>query len=121
MSPSRQSASLLAGLFLAALAPAALGQAANVKSLRITQNAPVALQVAEVIASQNGTGTNVAASANGGAATATSEAFGTHAFYANDGNTNGNYASNSLYHSSDTTGQGEYLTVTFATSATIDS
>jgi len=94
------------------------GADAQVRSVQVTQNGTETLQLAEVLAFQSGTGTNVASQANGGVATATSSAFGTEPGDANDANPDGNFGNGSVWHSEGTT--GETLTVTFNADYAID-
>jgi len=69
-------------------------------------------QVAEVVATQYGTGINVAASANGGVASAPDQYSGVSGpTNANDGNTAGNYYLSEIYHSANPFGT---LNINFA-------
>ena len=111
----------------AALAPVAHAQLSGVESVRITQDADQWHQIAELLAFEQGTGTNVASQANGGTATASSSGFSTTPGMANDGNTNGAYggASGSLWHSGvdpdSADAVGQFLEVDFSSPRTISS
>ena len=111
---------------LAMLAGGSTADAQEASRLRVTQTETVQpvterwLHLAEVQAFEAGTGTNVAASANGGVASSSGIGFGGTANRANDGNTNGNYGNNSVYHS-DASAVGEFWEVAFASPATIGS
>jgi hypothetical protein len=92
-------------LLASAVAIGAFSTAANatvVTSIKITSDTapPTYLQVAELIATQAGTGTDVALASNGGIATALSSysSFATPD-KAIDGNSDGDYNDQSLYHS----------------------
>lgn len=123
---SRRSILAAVSVALAVLAGGSTADAQQASRLRVTQTEtaqPVTerwLHLAEVQAFEAGTGTNVAASANGGVASSSGIGFGGLANRANDGNTNGNYAANSVYHS-DASAVGEFWEVAFANPATIES
>ena len=69
--------------------------------LNANGNTTVATHWAEVQVFQLTTGTNIAASANGGTATANSTGYGGVPSRANDGNTDGNFGNGSVYHDND--------------------
>lgn len=118
---------------LAVLTCAASAQAATVLADRIvvTNSAintggagTVATHWAEVQAFQQGSATNVAASANGGVATASSTGWGTSPSWANDGNTDGGFGSNTSWHDNDGQGGGaepDIYTVVFSAPVSVDS
>jgi hypothetical protein len=109
--------SALAGVFAmaAAVSGAASANVIGVKSIVITQNAAAYsqpyLQVAEVVATQAGTGIDVALASLGATAVGSSSYPGTSAAsYAIDGNTNGEYPN--IFHSAG--GINDMLTITFS-------
>ncbi|HWB04947.1 MAG TPA: PEP-CTERM sorting domain-containing protein [Verrucomicrobiales bacterium] len=86
---------------------------------------PPAFHIAEVQVFEQGTGTNVAASAAGSSAAASSTGWGTSPAWAIDGNTDGAFGSNSTWH--DTDGEGgdnpgmiDQLTITFSSPKSVD-
>ena len=78
------------------------------------------LQVAEVVARETGTGTDVAL---GATATATSEFQfgGGEAFHAVDGDTGGSFLGNGIYHNNSATDPAAKLTVTLSQGYSLDS
>ncbi len=115
----------------AILACAASSHAATVFADRIivTNSVPnngpnVATHWAEVQVFAQGSGTNVAASANGGSSSASSTGWGTQTSWAIDGNTNGDFGGNSLWHDNDGQGGGaepDIYTVVFSSPVNVDS
>ncbi len=91
----------------------------------VPNNGPnVATHWAEVEVFQQGSGTNVAAGVNGGTATASSTGWGTSPSWAIDGNTNGGFGSNSVWHDNDGEGGGaepDVFTVIFSAPFSVDS
>ena len=90
----------------------------------INNGTTVATHWAEVQAFQQGSGTNVAAGLNGGTATASSTGWGTSPSWANDGNTDGAFGSNSSWHDNDGQGGGaepDVFTVIFSAPVLVDS
>ena len=86
-----------------------------------------AFHIAEIQVFQQGSATNVAASANGGTAIASSSGWGTAPSYAIDGNTSGGFGSNSVWHNGtpdDTPAQFDpnaTISVTFSAPFVVDS
>ena len=87
--------------------------------------ATTAFHISEVEVFEQGTATNVAASAAGATATASSTGWGTQASWANDGGTDGAFGSNSIWHDMD--GQAgddplqlDQLTILFNGPKTVD-
>lgn len=91
----------------AALSLAVTAQAATVVADRVVVTRtnppplPTAFHLAEVQVFEQGSGTNVAASAAGSSATASSTGWGTSPDWAIDGNTDGNFGANSSWHDLD--------------------
>ena len=111
------SAGALVALAAAAPASAALIGADTIKiSLA---SGPNYLQVAEVVATQSGTGTDVALAANGATASAPNQYAAAAPGYAIDGNVGGNYYTDGIYHSAGAA--GDYLLVTLAAPANLSS
>jgi hypothetical protein len=108
---------------------AAISGAATVTATRVViTNTGItpAFHIAEVQVFQQGSGTNIAAGAAGSTATASSTGWGTSPSWAIDGNTDGNFGSNSTWH--DTDGQAgddplqtDQLTITFSGPMVVDS
>ena len=89
-----------------------------------TLSGSVATHWAEVQAFQQGSGSNVAATANGGTATASSTGWGTAPDWAIDGNTDGAFGSNTSWHDNDGQGGGaepDVFTVIFSAPFLVDS
>lgn len=115
-------------LLLLCLALPQAATAASVEANRVTVTGTTAgitaLHLSEVQVFEQGTATNVAASAAGATATASSTGWGTDPSWAIDGNTDGAFGSNSIWHDQD--GQAgdplntDVFTVTFAEAKTID-
>jgi hypothetical protein len=121
------SAAALVGLGLASSAQAQQTGQTGVDRVRITMDANEWHQVAEFLAFEEGSGTNVASQANGGVATASSSGFGTIPGDANDANTDGNYGNGSLWHSGvdpaggATVAVGQFVEIDFSSPRTINS
>ena len=95
-----------------AAAPAHAVAVVGATDVRITNALGIYLQVAEVVASQLGTGKDVTLAANGGMATANNQYSAISGpGNAIDGNTGGNYFADHIYHSLDSSG---ILNLTFA-------
>jgi hypothetical protein len=106
----------------AAVSSGAQAALVGAKSIYVTSAFPDYLQVAEVVAIQQGTGTDVALSSNGGTATAASNYGGSGGpGAAIDGvYPSSFYDPGSIYHSAGS-GAGEYLDVVLAASDTLSS
>lgn len=84
-----------------------------------------AFHISEVEVFEQGSATNVAASAAGASATASSTGWGTQPGWAIDGNTNGAFGSNSIWHdmdgeAGDDPTQTDQLTILFGAPKTVD-
>lgn len=105
---------IFGAVFACAAVPAAAVTVSGATNIRITSAIPTWIQVAELQAFDFAA-TNVALAANGGIATASSvfaPGFSTPA-KAIDGNTGGNYSTDTIFHSGGT-GGGEFLDIAFA-------
>ncbi|MEW5688350.1 MAG: PEPxxWA-CTERM sorting domain-containing protein [Pseudomonadota bacterium] len=111
---------LAAGAALFTAMPALAVSVVAAKRIEITSAIPTWMQIAEVQAFAWGTLTNVAASANGGTATATSFGYGGEPGGAIDGVVPVGYVGPDAFHSG-SPNAGEKLTITFATATDLAS
>ncbi len=96
-----------------------MGALTGAMTIEVRQNRNETIQIAELQAFETGTGINKAVQSEGGVATATSWGWGGVPTRANDGNTDGNYGSGSVWHSNE--GTGGTLMVTLASPTALDS
>jgi|GEM_PF-4873495 len=89
------------------------------KRIRIVQNMNETIQIAELQAFETLTGTNKALQSEGGVATAKDSGHGGVPSRANDGNTNGNYGSGSVFHSN--SGKDAWLQIELSAETDLDS
>ena len=108
------SLALLLAFAVSSLAEAGLIDAEQIV-VTTARNPNPSVQIAEVQAFETGTGINVAESANGGSASATSETFGTVAADVIDGNTNGSFGAGSTWHSGNELNAGVTIDLLAAT------
>ena len=110
---------LVAAAAVVAISGAAHAALIGADTIKITDGAGTYLQVAEVVATQAGTGTDVSLASNGATASALDQ-YASNSGPANaiDGDTGGNYYSDGIYHSA---GYPNLLTVTLAAPANLSS